>query len=289
MSNPVEILDRLSAVAKKRAKLDAEYLRVLAEYQQARAREDALAARSVPDEVALVLRTSRRHAKSQLALARDLTERLPGTLDALSRGQVDLSKARALVGVTAYLSVDDARTVEAKVLPKANIRVLSQVRASARYHRDRIDPDAAERRRQQAKADREVRFRSLDDNSGRLNLAGPGERVNLAWQTINWKARKIKVSGDTRALSAIRFDVATDLILGADDERVQVHAYLHVPGDSLDGVADNPGILAGYGPVTAPACQELTNRETHWHQHSPTQSPERSPRWFGRLVGRLTA
>jgi hypothetical protein len=289
MSTPVEILHRLSVVEEKRAKLDAEQLRLLAEYQQARAPEGALAVRSVPDEVALILRTSRRHAKSQLGLARDLVERLPDTLDALSRGQIDLGKARALVGVTTYLPVDDARAVEAKVLPKASIRVLSQVRASARYHRDRIDPDAAERRRQQAKTDREVRCRSLDDNSGRLNLAGPGERVNLAWQTIDWTARKIKVSGDTRALSAIRFDVATDLILGANDERVQVHAYLHVSGDSLDGIADNPGILAGYGPVTAPACRELTSRETHWHEHSPTQSQERSHRWFGRLVGRLTA
>jgi hypothetical protein len=288
MSNTVEILHRLSAVEKKRAELDAEHLRLLAEYQRVRAREGIVAARSVPDDVALILRTSRRHAKSQLALARDLTERLPDTLDALSRGQIDLSKARAVVGVTAYLSVDHARTVEAKVLPKASVRILSQVRASARYHRDRIDPESAERRRQQAKTDREVRFRSLDDNSGRLNLAGPGERVNLAWQTIDWMARKIKLSGDTRALAAIRFDVTTDLILGANDERVQVHAYLHVPGDSLDGIADNPGILAGYGPVTAPACQELTNQGTHWHQHSPTR-PERPKMWIGRLVDRLTA
>jgi hypothetical protein len=126
-----ELLRHLERVELARSIAEANRLSQLAQY----------------DEVALALHIGRGHAAAQIQLAHDMTERLPNTMDALWRGQVDLSKARALVEITALMSVEDARTVEAKVLPNAESRTLAQVRASARYHRDRTDPKAAEARR----------------------------------------------------------------------------------------------------------------------------------------------
>jgi Domain of unknown function (DUF222) len=225
-----------------------------------------LAARSASEEIALALHINRTHADAQLALARDLIQRLPDTLTALESGQIDLAKARALVSVTAPLSVEDARTVEARVLPTAGQRVLGQVRASARYFRDRIDPEAAERRRQQANVDRRVTLDRFDNGAAELCASGPGERVYLAWLVLDTHARRLRAAGDERTLDQLRHDLMLDMILGKFEQRIQVQAYVHVPATTLAGLGEDPGILAGYGPVTAEACRELAGRDAFWRR-----------------------
>ena len=65
-----------------------------------------------PDEVACELGLSRTTAGARLALAAELTGRLPGTLAALERGLVDLPKARMLAEVTDPLPAPRAALVE---------------------------------------------------------------------------------------------------------------------------------------------------------------------------------
>jgi hypothetical protein len=159
------------------------------------------------------------------------------------------------------------------VLPTAGARVLGQVRASARYQRDRLDPEAAEARRQQARQRREVSYQPYDDGRGELYLCGPGERIYLAWVLIDTMARTLQAGGDERTLDQLRHDVMLELLLGQGDQRVQVHAYLHVPATTLAGVTTDPGILAGYGSVTRQACQELAAVRRSGVGCSPTQPP----------------
>src|SRR5882672_7875591 len=123
-----DLLNQLIDLNKRRSALEAEHLQLLDEYRVLRADP-----RSTPDEIALALHISRAYAEAQLHLAETLTERLPNTLDALAGGRLDLSKARAIADITAPQSVPYARTVEAKILPKAETRVLGQVKASLRY------------------------------------------------------------------------------------------------------------------------------------------------------------
>jgi hypothetical protein len=266
LSAAVALLDRLQVLDQQRARIEAERLQVLHRYRELRARDSDFDSRSVPAEVALALRVSNSHAESQLALAHSLAERLPDTLQAMHEGTVDLAKARALVDITQCLSVEDARGVEARVLPKAADRTLTQLRSAARYQRDRVDPTAAERRRQQAKADRAVYFEPMEDGAAQLAVYGPGERVFQAWLLLDDTARRLRAAGDERSLSALRHDVLLDLILGKGDARVSVTAYLHVPAISLAGVGDDPGILSGYGPVTRQACQELAAGDATWRR-----------------------
>jgi hypothetical protein len=262
----VELLDRLQVLDRQRASIEAERLCVLERYRELRSRDTDFDARSVPAEIGLALQVSNSHAESQLSLAHTLTDRLPATLEAMHDGRVDLAKARALVDITQCLSVEDARAVEAKVLPKAATRTLTQLRSSARYQRDRIDPAAAERRRQQAKADRCVYFEPTEDGSAQLTVQGPGERVFLAWLLLDLHARRLRAAGDPRSLSALRHDLMLDLILGKADTRVTVTAYLHVPATTLAGISDDPGILSGYGPLTRQACQELAAGDATWRR-----------------------
>jgi len=199
-----------------------------------------------------------------MGLAHELTERLPDTFAALQSGRIDLAKARALAEVTRPLPVDKARTVEEKVLPKAEGRLLAQVRASARYHLGRVDPDGVEERRQQAKADRRAWFDLHDDGAGELCLSGPAERLYQAWILIDTLARRIRAAGDDRTLDAIRHDLTLDLILGKSNQRIKVHVYLHLPAPTAMGTSNDPGILAGYGPVTAQAARELATQDATW-------------------------
>lgn len=176
----------------------------------------------------------------QLHLAEQLTERLPSTLDAMATGKLDL--------------------------PKAEDRTVAQMRATARYHRDRIDPEAAERRRQLVAERRSVSFTNHADGEAALSIQGPGDRVYLAWIVIDTLARKLRSTGDKRTLDELCHDIALDLILGKFNSHIQVQAFLHVPALTLAGIGDDPGILAGYGPVTAARCRQLASRDAMWHQ-----------------------
>jgi hypothetical protein len=140
------------------------------------------------------------------------------------------------------------------------------VRANVRYHRDRVDPDAAERRRQVSRERRSASFMNHEDGAATLSVNGPGERVYLAWLVLDTVARKLRAAGDPRTLDELSHDLALDLILGKFDTRVQVHAYLHVPATTLAGIGTDPGILAGYGPVTANQCRELAGRDALWQR-----------------------
>jgi hypothetical protein len=106
----------------------------------------------------------------------------------------------------------------------------------------------------------------LDDGGGELAVLGCGERTYAAWMLIDTLARQLRAAGDDRTLDQIRHDVMMDLILGTDAQRVLVHLYLHVPATTLAGVTDDPGILAGYGPVTAQACRELAATDATWRR-----------------------
>jgi Domain of unknown function (DUF222) len=265
VSPELEVLRDLAEVSRQIAMLEGRKLVLFARYEELREQDDDHAVRSIPDELAMELHISSRHASAQLALANELPERLPDTFTALQQGRIDVAKARALLEITEPLSLDDARTVEAKVLPTAETRTVAQLRARARYHRDRVDPDAAEARRLYARRERRVYFQT-GDGSGALTAVGEGDRLYQAWVVLDVLAHQLRAAGDERDLDALRYDLLLDMILGKFDSRVQVHAYLHVPGTTAAGITEDPGILEGYGPVTAQRCRELIQGSAIWHR-----------------------
>ena len=95
------------------------------------------------DEVAPALRLSRSSAAVRLDLATSLTTRLPGTLAALERGEIDLSKARAVVEATDPLTDEHAAAVQDQVRGRAGTQTAGQLRASLRRAVLRVDPEGA--------------------------------------------------------------------------------------------------------------------------------------------------
>src|SRR6266508_2636471 len=120
------LLDGVAAFDRVIAFAHAAQARLLAKFAALRPAEFAA------DEVAPALRVSRMEATRRLGLAVDLTTRLPETLTALQRGELDLAKARAISDLTASLPREQAAAVQAAVLPDAAGKTAPQLRAAVR-------------------------------------------------------------------------------------------------------------------------------------------------------------
>src|SRR5215207_1715645 len=125
--------------------LHARQLRVMAEI----AASDGGRYRS--EQVALLLKWSSSWAADQVALAESVVGRLPGSLAALERGEIDLYKVRTVNDLTLSLPPELARQVEERVLEKAAEQTGAQLRQRARRIVLRVDPAGARDRAALAK------------------------------------------------------------------------------------------------------------------------------------------
>jgi len=220
------------------------------------------------DELAPALRISRNAAAGQLALATQLTERLPATLAALEAGVVDLAKARVMADVTAPVSVAQAAQVEERVLARAPRQTAPQLRASARRAILSIDPNGAQARHRYARAERRVTLFPLEDGMAELRALLPAEDAIAVYRRLDIHARWAQAPGDRRSADNRRADALVDLVVGTGDPPTGhggpgraggagVEIQVTVPATSLLGMDDQPGELAGYGPVPAAVAREL--------------------------------
>jgi hypothetical protein len=205
------------------------------------------------DELGCELSVTRNSADARLDLALALTRRLPGTLAALGRGDIDLHKARTLADVTSALTDEQAGAVEARVLPRAGQQTAPQLRQSARRAVLRIDPKGAKARHEQRRAERKVELWPAEDGMADLHATLPAPQATAIYHRLDTLARNAG-PGETRSMDQRRADAMVDLLLatnpaGAGGVAAQVH--LTVPATTLAGQDDVPGDLAGYGPVHA--------------------------------------
>ncbi|RZS36425.1 hypothetical protein EV193_107106 [Herbihabitans rhizosphaerae] len=120
-----------------------------------------------------------------------------------------------------------------------------------------VDPEGAERRRQERRKDRHVRFTLGDDGEAFLCLQGPVEQLYPAYVRIDQQARRAKQQGDARALDQLRFDIAMDDLCGEDQWHIKTIVWVTVPHTTLLGVDDKPGQLFGVDSLPAQVCREL--------------------------------
>lgn len=100
------------------------------------------------EQVGLLLKWSPNWA----ALAESVVGRLPASLAALERGEIDLYRVRTVNDLTMHLSPEHAREVEDRVLEKAAEQTGAQLRQRARRIVARVDPAGARERAVEAKA-----------------------------------------------------------------------------------------------------------------------------------------
>ena len=95
-----------------------------------------------PDEVGVALRLARGTAVARVGLACRLLATLSDTHAAWEAGLIDTAKARAIDDATWMLSVEHARAVQERVLPRAAEQTLAQLKARWRARSSRSTPTA---------------------------------------------------------------------------------------------------------------------------------------------------
>ena len=168
-----------------------------------------------PNEVALALTLTQGGAEYWMDLAVSLTRRLPATLAALGEGTIDLNRAKLIDQYTSSLDAGLARTVERRVLVRAEHQTTGQLRASLQRAVLAADPAAAERRRQEAQ--RRAWVALFGDHDGTASLSGrflPAAQAAAAWARICAMAKAMEAAGAGGGMDLLRAQVFVGLLLG---------------------------------------------------------------------------
>jgi uncharacterized protein DUF222 len=213
------------------------------------------------EQVALLLTWSSRWAADHVVLAEGVVGRLSASLAALERGEIDLYKVRTVHELTMNLSPALAREVEERVLEKAAGQTGAQLRQRARRIVLRVDPTGARDRAAEAKAARCAGFQSEDDGMAKVYAVVPAEKAVAIALRVDKIARQAKTPDDPRTMDQRRADVVCDLLLGKPSN-VRVQLQVTVPVSTVMGLDDQPGELAGYGPLDATTTRALAGDAT---------------------------
>ena len=236
-------------------------------------------AEHVDDEVAAALRLTCKSADQLLATAGGL-DRLPDVHAALKLGVIDWPKACLFVDLLAGLPDDAARTIAADLLGRAVSMTSGQLRAALTRAVLAHDPEAAERRRDEARADSSVH--TWTETSGNAALAGrelAAADVINASSRLSAFARWLRKHGATETMDQLRAAVYVALLTGrpvesllpvgtardvtpaplplATGPALTGSVNLTMPMSTWLGLTREPGEVANLGPVDAATCSQL--------------------------------
>jgi hypothetical protein len=252
----------------------------------------------ISDEVAAALTLTSRAASMHSDLALDLEIRLPGTARAHHQGLIDRARARLIAEATRILSDADARTVETQILPQAAGQTTGQLRTALARTVIAVDPEAAAKRREEAQKDPRVRRWQEDAGTAALAGYGlPPADVLAADQQLTTRAFALRDAGLPGSVEELRARVYLDALLGrasaptsppspaapassqaapapaprpagpapapvpepAPGPRLPALINLIVPLATELGLADDPGVVTGFGPIDGPLARRLTS------------------------------
>jgi Domain of unknown function (DUF222) len=192
----------------------AQQMKAMVALAQLRRRPNGQFEDYLGDEIALALNISGIAASHRLDLALDLVEKLPDTLAALDKGEIDLTRARAISDSTGPLSAEHAAEVEARVLDKAKEQNAPQLRRLLKRTVIKIDPDGAQARYKERRAGRRVVVTPVEDGMAELWAYLPAPAANAIYLAVDAAARQAKTPDDERTADQRRADVFVDLVLG---------------------------------------------------------------------------
>ena len=214
----------------------------------------------VSDEVAAALTLTGPAAGVLSEVALDLAIRLPGTFRAQRAGIIDYPRARLIAESTRILTDEQARQVEAKILPAAGEQTTGRLRAALARAVIAVDPQAATRRREEAQKD--PRVRRWREDAGTAALAGyslPPADVLAADQRLTDRAVALREAGLPGSLEELRARAYLDTLLGRDSTP---------PADPAPAPPADPAPRRPHALATPPHQPRLA---TPPHRPRPTQ------------------
>jgi hypothetical protein len=218
-------------------------------------------------EVRVALHLTRRAAEGELSFALELHRRIPAVLEALSCGVIDVRRAKVIDRHTIDLPASVAQAIVAEVIDEAPHLTTGELAALLRRLRVEADPEEATSRMERAVDDRRVVLEATASGTANLHAYDlPPERAVAIMERINHTARLLPT--DNRTSDQRRADVVMDILEGTTGTASASSASrrgvvdLHVDLDTLVGLNDRAGELAGYGPVIADIARKVATKAT---------------------------
>jgi hypothetical protein len=198
------------------------------------------------DQLAYTLGESRAAADWLLTVAWHLATRLAATLEALEDGVISRGKAELIVRLTHYLSDEEAKAVEAKILGRAGRLTPGGLRSALARAVMEVAPKTARERRQTAA--RFARVERWAEDSGNAALMGrelPPDEVLACDQRICWWAGELRTAGLEGGMDELRARAFLDLVLGKDSrprpDGTAAPAASQDAGTAGQNAGDRPG------------------------------------------------
>ena len=147
------------------------------------------------DELADTLKLTGPSTAAQMAYACAVAERLPKTFAALAAGLIHPVQVRIIEDETAILSEDNAALADAKLAEPAQSKTFGELRYAAHRLVLTLDPEAAARRKEQARQDAHVRrFREDSGNAGMIARELPPDEILASWQHVEQRALDLRAA-----------------------------------------------------------------------------------------------
>ncbi len=288
----------LAGVAADEAVASAAVARQAARIAVLESRRSADEIEFVADEVRMELHLTARAAEGRVSFAESLVGR-PAVFAALLAGCIDVPRARVLLDDLATCSAEVREAVEEQALGYAPAHTTTQVRAFIQRRVHKLEPQAAARRRAQAREGRRVAYTPLPDGMAELYAVLPAEQARAVYEQLCVLARSSGCragrdgsdgSDGDRSADARRADALVALCLGQFEQlgvpvpgwlaqgaheggarfptafrRVELQVL--VPATTLLGVGDEPARLLGHGPIPHDLLTELAyGSDTVWRR-----------------------
>ncbi len=257
-------VDVLVALERHMAWLAGMQAQVLA----AMAADDGSEDRWVREEVGCALRLSAVTAQRRLAVAEVLAGTLAETGRALRRGRVSYLHAMTLAEATYPLDAETAVAVQHRVLRRAGAQTLAEFKRSVRRAVHALDPARVEEQRAQAMTERRVCVSPREDGMTELWALLPAEGAAAVMTAVDCLA-SVTSATDPRTADQRRADALVDLGVAALHDPLLPKAqglrpavHVTVALSTLLGVDEQPGELAGHGPIPASLARRLAADDT---------------------------
>jgi len=217
----------------------------------------------VREDVACALRLSAITAQRRIAVAQTLVDSLPGTLALLESGAISYLHAMNLAEAVYPLDAETAATVEERVLARAAEQTLSQFKTSVRRAVASAAPARTELQRDEAMAERRVCVTPRDDGMAELWALLPAEGAAALRAAVDALASATP-DDDPRTANQRRADAVIDLGVAAlhypllpKAQGMRPSGQVTVALSTLLGCDDQPGELAGHGPIPAALARHI--------------------------------
>lgn len=191
------------------------------------------AARLTASEVGCALHLSPLSARYRVENALALVDRLPDTLDAHQRGDIDAVRARIIVDGTVGLDQSQRRRVESATLPVAVRCTPGRLRSVVARNVAIVDPEGAEDRARRRRRQRDVWIRPDTDNRAQLCADLAADQARTALRVLNLIADSFDGGlAAGRGIGELRADAFTDIFDGlATTGRIDITSLLRPAGD----------------------------------------------------------